>query len=90
MLSPLSKIFRSSGSAPTEDSPNISSRESVTQPDSKDQFESHNQAATDDVPDETVQDGVAQVEAITLTWTKTSLGIAISCEFELIPWRYND
>jgi hypothetical protein len=76
MLSPLSKIFRSSGSPPTEDSPNIASGENVTQPDSKDPFENHNQAATEDVPDEEVQDGVAQVNAITMTWTKTSLATA--------------
>lgn len=33
-------------------------------------------SGSDQVPSEDVQDGVRQVEALTLVWTKTSLGVA--------------
>ena len=33
-------------------------------------------SADEELPDETAQDGVRQAEAITLSWTKTSLGAA--------------
>lgn len=36
----------------------------------------HGSSGSDQMPSEDVQDGVRQVEALTLVWTKTSLGAA--------------
>ena len=46
----------------------------VNHPDPKGPAEEVHSVATDTVPNEEAQDGVTQAEAITLTWTKTSLG----------------
>ncbi|PLB43455.1 putative MFS siderophore transporter MirB-like protein [Aspergillus steynii IBT 23096] len=46
----------------------------VNHPDPKGPAEEVHSVATDTLPNEAAQDGVTQAEAITLTWTKTSLG----------------
>ncbi|GME46739.1 putative MFS siderophore transporter [Neofusicoccum parvum] len=50
--------------------------EGSAEPDSKAPADAVHQAPSEERPNEAAQDGVTQAEAITLTWTKTSLGAA--------------
>ena len=51
--------------------------DAVAEHDSKVPAEAVNQTPSEELqPNEHAQDGVTQAEAITLTWTKTSLGLA--------------
>ncbi|KAF7167619.1 hypothetical protein CNMCM6106_003098 [Aspergillus hiratsukae] len=63
------------GIAPPRDdgAPNL---ETVTYPDTKHPAEVVNHDASELLPNQEAQDGVTQAEAITLTWSKTSLGAA--------------
>lgn len=54
----------------------IVTADKISDPHTKIPQEAVEQAVHDDRPDEDAQHGVSQAEAITLTWTKTSLGCA--------------
>ncbi|KAB8230831.1 putative MFS siderophore iron transporter [Aspergillus alliaceus] len=78
MLSSWQKKF-SEKKGSTESDPNVPpayGTEDAPQPGSKGPEEAVNDVRSPDLPDDTAQDGVAQAEAITLTWTKWSLGSA--------------
>lgn len=70
----------SSGYPETKGSPNptrsqeLMTAETVTSSKLPDEVVDH--AISEHLPDETAQDGVANAEAMTLSWTKTSLGAA--------------
>jgi hypothetical protein len=83
MFSTLQKRLFSSSSAPTaEDSVDpagdigIITAEKVTQAQSKIPAEVIDQVANQDRPNEAAQHGVTVAEAITLSWSKKSLGAA--------------
>ncbi|RHZ62595.1 hypothetical protein CDV55_100758 [Aspergillus turcosus] len=59
---------------PTDDG--VPNQDTVTYPDAKHPAEVVNRDASEALPNEEAQDGVVQAEAITLTWSKTSLGVA--------------
>ncbi|EAW17198.1 putative MFS siderophore iron transporter [Aspergillus fischeri NRRL 181] len=63
------------GIAPPRDD-GVPNPETVTYPDTKHPSEIVNHDAREMLPNEEAQDGVTQAEAITLTWSKTSLGAA--------------
>jgi hypothetical protein len=65
----------SEGIAPPRDD-GVPNPETVTYPDTKYPSEVVNHDAGEMLPNEEAQDGVTQAEAITLTWSKTSLGAA--------------
>jgi hypothetical protein len=82
------KFFQPSHSAPIEASTEgstsstqgheigIVTAEKVSQPNSKVPAAAVEQTVNEERPNEAAQNGVTQAEAITLTWTKTSLGCA--------------
>ena len=86
MSSALKKLFKSSRPLPSEAGSNPNSwneghidEENVTDPGSKDAAEVVNQVPWEGLPygtEQHIQDGVKQAEALTMTLTKTSLGIA--------------
>lgn len=83
MWSALQKQFSNASSDPLAEASSSSARghtivtaETITRPDSKVPIQVIDQEASEERPDETAQQGVQQAEAITLSWTKTSLGLA--------------
>ena len=80
MLSGLqTKLSLASNDHPTEVGPSSTWDHEIITPENvgrKVPAEVIDHSPSDDVPDETAQAGVAKAEAITLTWTKTSLGVA--------------
>ena len=82
MLSALKNFF-SSSSFPSEGSPNPSTWDqgsidqgNITNLGSKAPAEAVNQVPGEELSYGTEQDGVREAEAMTMAWTKTSLGIA--------------
>ena len=79
MLSSWQKKFLEKSDGPTEANPNppeYGTNDDI-HPGSKHPEEVVNDdVSREDVPDDAAQDGVAQAEAITLTWNKWSLGSA--------------
>ncbi|KAL1853701.1 hypothetical protein Plec18170_005092 [Paecilomyces lecythidis] len=78
MLSALQQFFRSADAAHPGVGVNdeLITAETITKAESKLPAEVVDQAVNQQVPDEAAQSGVTQAEAITLSWTKTSLGAA--------------
>lgn len=78
MLSALQQFFRSADAAHQGVGGNdeLITAETITKAESKLPAEVVDQAVNQQVPDEAAQSGVTQAEAITLSWTKTSLGAA--------------
>ncbi|KAB8074307.1 major facilitator superfamily domain-containing protein [Aspergillus leporis] len=78
MLSEWQKKFFKSGDGPSPEGNQNQTwdHENLTESGSKGPNEVINQEPREELPDKTAQDGVIQAEAITLTWTKTSLGLA--------------
>lgn len=78
MLSILKRVFPAPDSAspgPTGDH-ELATADTLTKTESKLPAEKVDDAVNDQLPDESAQNGVTQAEAITLSWTKTSLGAA--------------
>ncbi|KAE9970187.1 hypothetical protein EG328_006443 [Venturia inaequalis] len=72
-----------SSSSTQEHEIGIVTAEKISDPHAKISDEAVEQAVHEDRPDEDAQHGVSQAEAITLTWTKTSLGCAYILMFLL-------
>lgn len=76
------KLSRSSGAPVTQSSSNsgpshgIVTAENITLRDSKFPEEVVDNAASEELPNEAAQDGVKKAEAITLSWSKSSLAAA--------------
>jgi hypothetical protein len=75
------KFFQSPDDSPAEGiaSPSddgVPNPQTVAYPDTKNPSEVVSHDAREMLPNEEAQDGVTQAEAITLTWSKTSLGAA--------------
>ncbi|KAJ9191277.1 hypothetical protein DTO164E3_8904 [Paecilomyces variotii] len=85
MLSMLKRVFPAADSAspgPTGDH-ELATADTLTKTESKLPAEKVDDAVNDQLPDESAQNGVTQAEAITLSWTKTSLGAAYILMFLL-------
>ncbi|KAJ9295821.1 hypothetical protein DTO271G3_5844 [Paecilomyces variotii] len=85
MLSKLKRIFPAADSArpgPTGDH-ELTPADTLTKTESKLPAEKVDDTVNDQLPDESAQNGVTQAEAITLSWTKTSLGAAYILMFLL-------
>lgn len=73
---PVATSTEGSSSSTQEHEIGIVTAEKVSDPHAKISEEAVEQAVHEDRPNEEAQHGVTQAEAITLTWTKTSLGCA--------------
>lgn len=89
MASTLRKLFFPAPE-PTTPEGGSSNAEGLVEPDSKAPAEAvHPSSSSEQTPDEAAQDGVAQAEAITLVWTKTSLGCAYILQVQTCSSKNN-